>query len=194
MNQPNWTRAHLRAPVYSEALITKEHYVVPGFCANVSEGGCLLYSADARKENDVFSVMFLMFHYPDFSKLIRSELFNLNRGILKNTAVRGKIVVRRSAPANVANFPFPYLHGCKFMNITTKEKEIIDTYVKRYARNIVFVLNLFEGLDSNNSNVALIRSLTRFLGYSADMKLPFVRQKLLHDYQSLESGFTISGI
>lgn len=184
----------MRAPVYSEALITKEHYVVPGFCANVSEGGCLLYSAEEKNDNDVFSVMFLIVHYPDFSKLIRSELFTLNRAILNNTAVRGKVVVRRNAPAKIENFPFPYLHGCKFLNITTEEKEIIDTYVKRYARNIIFVLNLFEGLDNNNSNVALIRSLTRFLGYAADMKLPFVRQKLLHDYQSLESGFQISGL
>jgi hypothetical protein len=194
MPQNNWIRAHLRAPVYSEALITKEHYVVPGYAANISEGGCLLYSAEPKNDNDVFSVMFLLTHYPDFSQLIRSDLFSLNRGMLKNTAVRGKVVVRRNAPANIPDFPFPHLHGCKFLNITKEEKDIIDTYVKRYARNIVFVLNLFEGMDVNNSNVSLIRSLTRFLGYSSDMKLPFVRQKLLHDYQSLETGFRLSGI
>ena len=75
MSQNNWIRDHLRAPTYSEALITKDHYVVPGFCGNISEGGCLLFSAEKKNDNDVFSVMFLLIHYPDFSRLIRSELF-----------------------------------------------------------------------------------------------------------------------
>lgn len=190
MNAANWTRQHLRAPIYAEAIFAEETITLPGYCSNVSEGGCFLKSNNNKVSNTVFSVMFLITQYPDFYSLTRSELFALNRDTLQNYVIRAKVVVRRTI--QISDDQFRFGHGCKFINITSDEKVLIDNYVKRYSRNIVFVLNLFEALDNTNNNVSLIRSLTRFLGYSENLKLPFVRQKLLHDYQSLESNFNYS--
>ena len=185
----SWKRQHLRAPVYSKLIFTENSQVRSGICENVSEGGIFFKANSSIKENDVFSLMFLLITYPDLYSKTRQELFSLTRKTLVSSVLRGKVVVRRRVDSvNSKEGPG---FGCKFVNITTNENQAINQYVKSYARNIVFILNLFEGMSTNNDNVNLIRSLTRFLGYPIDIKMPFLRQKLLHDYQSLESNLRI---
>ena len=66
----------------------------------------------------------------------------------------------------------------------TEAQNVIADYVTTFTKNTVYLLTLFE--SSSQHQIELIRMISTFLGYKADEKLPALRQKVLHDYQSLE--------
>ena len=61
---------------------------------------------------------------------------------------------------------------------------MIGEYVANFAKNTIHLLTLFESHSQHQAE--LIRIISGLLGYRPDEKLSVLRQKVLHDYQSLE--------
>ena len=73
--------------------------------------------------------------------------------------------------------------GCEFVMLDSVIQQAISDYVAIYAKNIIYLLNLFE----KGAKPALIKNCAKLLGYVRDEKISMLRMQVLHDYQSLDS-------
>ena len=182
-------RAHLRAPLKTELLYEDEGYVLKARILNISEGGLLIENLPKVPEINLMPLMIDIIDYPDFQS-IRMEKLKVAHQIgfeRKIVRVRAKMVRSFQAESEVDKI-FVNKIGCQFVHPKPEAGDIIRKYVKTFARNTVFLLSLFENRGGKKDDTTrIIRSISTVLGYQSDTPLPVLRQKVLHDYQSLES-------
>lgn len=137
-------------------------------------------------EGEVLPVAINMIHYPRFQTMTPDELKQLTRDDLERTVIKTKVKMVRTFE-NKSNVDLVFINyiGCEFLEVTAEFKAAITDYVENFTKNIVYLLSLFEGKKSEQTDV--LKSVAELLGYDRKMQIPLLRAKVLHDYQSLES-------
>ncbi|MCO4793186.1 MAG: PilZ domain-containing protein [Bacteriovoracaceae bacterium] len=187
MENRKFKRQHLRAPLFTEFLFEDDSHVLKARVNNISEGGVLLEALPHVPEINLMPLMLEIPEYPSFSNLGREKLLSVNLyGIeSKILRVRAKMVRTFEAKSAVDLIFVPKI-GCRFVTPSDEFTETIKNYVSTFSKNMIFLLNLFES-SSSKTQIDIIRHVSSFLGYQSDEKISILRQKVLHDYQSLES-------
>jgi len=181
-------RTYLRAPVNDEILYLCDGYVLKGKCSNISEGGVLLSELGKVPEKKEFSVLIPLIQYPEFSKLGPQKVISVERASFDIEIIRAQVSVVRSfeGKSEVEKILIKNI-GAQFVNLEGADKVLIIDFVNTFTKNLIHLLTLFESQSSKGANIAYIRKLADLLGYDGSAKLPVLRQRVLHDYQSLES-------
>jgi len=181
-------RAHLRAPIKTELLYEDEGSVLTGMCKNISEGGILICHLSHVPTINIIPLMVDLPLYPEFSslnfmKLDHNSPMEFERAVIR---LRAKMVRSFEGKSEVQQILMPHI-GCQFIEPDRDAIKKINLYVSLFARNTVTLLTMFEQAGRNQKQVPLLRYLAKTLGYDDKMQLALLRQKILHDYQSLES-------
>jgi hypothetical protein len=181
-------RKHVRAPLRSTCLYVDGEHVFKAKTLNVSEGGLLLSELPHIPDINALPMMMAMPVYPKLSTLTLEELKqvnveNLPRKILR---VKSRLVRSYEGESNVDKVFINFI-GCEFYYTSDEFQNYINEYVDTFARNTVYLLSLFESLNKRSEQLETLRIVAHILGYDRRMKVPLLRAKVLHDYQSLES-------
>lgn len=188
MSYQRLKRSHLRAPLKSTCLYEDDSHVFKGHCQNISEGGILLSELPHVPEVNKLPLMIDLPRFPNFQELALTKLMTLNAKSFERDIIRAncKIVRTFEGKSDVEKIFVAHI-GCQFVSRDDEATKKITAYVEIFAKNTIYLLGLFEQLTKNEQNIEVIRSVARCLGYQKDEKLSLLRQKVLHDYQSLES-------
>lgn len=188
MSDPRLQRKYLRAPLKSQCLYVDEEHVFKARILNISEGGVLLSELPHIPEINSLPVALNIIHYPRFSSLTFDQIKNLNVDEFERTILKTKVrMVRSFENQSPVDRVFVNFIGCEFYNPPPEFKKFIFDYVETFAKNTVYLLSLFESLGNRTEQLELLRAVAHLLGYDRRMKIPLLRAKVLHDYQSLES-------
>ncbi len=181
-------RNYLRAPVNDEILYLCDGYALKGKCSNISEGGVLLSELGKVPSNSEFSVLIPLIQYPEFSKLGPQKVLSVERSSFDIEIIRVKVNIVRSfeGKSEVEKILIKNI-GAQFVDLGKADEVLILSFVTTFTKNLVHLLTLFESQSSKGANIPYIRKLAELLGYDGSSKLALLRQKVLHDYQSLES-------
>lgn len=182
-------RRHLRAPLRLEFLYEDEGNALKGKIKNISEGGILLSEISKIPEINRLPVLIPIPHFPEFSQLGTEKLLTMandHRFPKSVLRMRARIVRSFKGQTEVEKV-FVDNIGCVFVNPDPNDIAIVREYVSIFARNVIYMLNLFESAGRSKETVECIRKMALLFGYRELDRLPILRQKLLHDYQSLES-------
>jgi hypothetical protein len=182
-------RRHLRAPLRFEFLYEDEGHVLKGKIKNISEGGILLSEISKIPAINRLPVLIPITHYPEFSQLGTEKLLSIsNDHRFPKTILRMRAkIVRTFKGQSDAEKVFVDNIGCEFVTPSENDLAVVRQYVSIFARNVIYMLNLFENAGRSKETVECIRKMALLFGYQEMERLPLLRQKLLHDYQSLES-------
>ncbi len=188
MADPRLQRKYLRAPLKSQALYVDGEHVFKARILNVSEGGVLLSELPHIPEINSLPIALNIIHYPRFSGMNLDELKQLSPDDFTRTILKTKVRMVRSFE-NQSNVDRVFINfiGCEFYNPDPEFKLVIFQYVETFAKNTVYLLSLFESLGNRAEQLETLRTVAHLLGYDRRMKIPLLRAKVLHDYQSLES-------
>jgi len=188
MSDPRLQRKFIRAPLKSTALYVDGEHVFKAKVLNLSEGGVLLSELPHFPEAKILSIAVNLIHYPRFSTLSHEELKLLNVDEFQKTIIKSKVKIMRNVE-NESNVDrvFINLIGCEFYNPSAEFTSMIVSYVESFTKNTVYLLSLFESLGNRNEQLEVLKTVAHLLGYDRRMKVPLLRAKVLHDYQSLES-------
>lgn len=152
---------------------------------NISEGGVLLENLPHIPEVAAIPLVLDLPDIPDLMSLPQSHLLHLDPSDLPRKIIRMKArLVRQFEGESEVEKLFVTKIGCEFVKPDEEQKAVIREYVARFTKNIVFLLNQFE---ASKKNLDVLRKTADVLGYGGEEKIAFLRQKVLHDYQSLES-------
>lgn len=181
-------RAHLRAPLQTTILYEDDGHVLKARTLNISEGGILLENLPHIPEINAMPLMIDLVQYPLLAKervdhLLARNPSDYERKIFR---IRAKMV-RSFNVENEVDQIFVTRIGCQFVMPTKYATDLINDYVARFAKNTVYLLSLFENHGNRPEQVHFLRHVAGLLGYQNGLPLPRLRQKVLHDYQSLES-------
>lgn len=181
-------RRYVRAPLRSTCLYVDGEHVFKAKTLNVSEGGLLLSELPHMPDINALPMMLSMPIYPKLSMMSFDELKainieNLPRKILK---VKSRLVRSYEGESNVDKVFINYI-GCEFYYTSVEFEDYINEYIETFAKNTVYLLSLFESHSKKNDQLEMLRIVAHILGYDRRMKIPLLRAKVLHDYQSLES-------
>jgi hypothetical protein len=179
----------LRAPLRKEFLYEDEGFALKGRIKNISEGGILLSEISKIPEINRLPVLVPILHYPEFSQLGDQKILTMqddHRFPMTVLRMRARIV-RSFKGQTDAEKVFVDNIGCEFVNPTADDISLVRDYVSIFARNVIYMLNLFENSGRSKEQAEIIRKLAKLFGYGMWERMPILRQKLLHDYQSLES-------
>ncbi len=187
-NDPRLQRKYLRAPLKSTTLYVDGEHVFKARVLNISEGGILLSDLPHIPEVNSLPIAIALFQFPRLQTMTIDELKVLNTDEFPRTILKTKARMVRSfeGQSNVDKV-FVNFIGCEFYNPTTEFKMAVFQYVETFAKNTVYLLSLFESLGNRTEQLELLRTVAHLLGYDRRMKIPLLRAKVLHDYQSLES-------
>ena len=181
-------RAHLRAPLITDALYILDEFVLKANLLNISEGGILVDNLPRVPEIAAIPLMFPLIDYPEFSQLHADILLALNIQQLEKRVIRTKArIVRSFEGQSDVDKIFITKIGCQFVVCSDEDRELISQYVSRYGKNLIYYLGLFEGRGQKSGNLDVLRKVADLLGYDSTMQIGMLRLKALHDYQSLES-------
>lgn len=188
MSEAKLHRRHLRAKLNSEALYVDDENVFSAKTMNISEGGVLLSELPHVPEINSLPVAIKLIEFPKFSTLSYDQILNLTIEDFDKTIIKTKLRMVRSF-SNQSNVDKVFVNfiGCEFYNPSNDIKVLINEYVETYAKNTVYLLNLFESLRAKPDLVDVLRQIASLMGYDRRMKIPLLRAKVLHDYQSLEN-------
>lgn len=187
-SKARFQRKHVRAPLHSTCLYVDGDYVFKAKTLNVSEGGILLSELPHIPEINALPMIISMPVFPKLQTLSLEEMrsLNLNDLPLKILKVKGRLVRSFSNESNVDKV-FTNFIGCEFYYTSKEFNSYITEYVEIFAKNTIYFLSLFESLNKRSEQLELLREVAHLLGYDRRMKIPLLRAKVLHDYQSLES-------
>ena len=181
-------RKHVRAPLRSVCLYVDGEHVFKAKIINVSEGGILLSELPHIPDINSLPMMISIPLYPKLSTLSLEQLNSLTTEELprKVLRVKSRIVRNFEGHSNVEKLFLKYI-ACEFYSKSEDFGRAITDYVENFAKNTIYLLSLFESLGSRGEQVEVLRQVAHLLGYDKKMKIPLLRAKVLHDYQSLES-------
>jgi hypothetical protein len=181
-------RRFLRAPLKSTALYVDGEHVFKSRVLNISEGGILLSELPHIPEINALPIAINLIRYPRFQSLSHDELKQQTLEDFPREILKTKVRMVRSFE-NQSNVDKVFINfiGCEFYNPDEIFKASISDYVDTFAKNTVYLLSLFESLGNRAEQLETLRSVAHLLGYDRRMKVPLLRAKVLHDYQSLES-------
>lgn len=181
-------RKHLRAPLISTALYVDGEHVFKAKTLNISEGGALLSELPHVPEINALPIAINLINYPRFQGMSHDEVMNLSVDEFPRTIIKTKLkMVRSFSNQSPVDRVFVNFIGCEFHNPASELVEKIKFYVETYTKNTVYLLSLFEALRNKPDQVEHLRQIAFLMGYDRRLKVPLLRAKVLHDYQSLES-------
>ena len=188
MTDPRLQRKFLRAPLKSTALYVDGEHVFKAKILNLSEGGLLLSELPHIPEINSLPIAINLIQYPRFQGMSLDEVKQLSIDDFSRVILKTKVRMMRTF-GNQSNVDKIFINfiGCEFYNPEPDFKAAIFTYVEIFAKNTVYLLSLFESLGNRTEQLELLRSVAHLLGYDRRMKVPLLRAKVLHDYQSLGS-------
>lgn len=189
MGQKLLKRLHLRAPLDSDVLYEDGDYAFKARTLNISEGGVLLTKLPHVPEIRAIPLMMGLPQFPVLGTLPIQKVLELDGEKLPREMIRLRArMVRQLENMTDVDKIFVTLIGCEFVG---NDKETIDSirnYVERYAKNTIYLLTLFESRGNKGGDqLQLVRHVAQLMGYDSTQKIALLRQKILHDYQSLES-------
>jgi hypothetical protein len=188
MSDPRLQRKFLRAPLKSQSLYVDGEHVFKSRILNVSEGGVLLSELPHIPEINSLPIALNIIHYPRFNSLPFDQIKAMTVEDFERTILKTKVrMVRSFENQSPVDKVFVNFIGCEFYNPSAEFKRVIFEYVETFAKNTVYLLSLFESLGNRTEQLELLRTVAHLLGYDRRMKIPLLRAKVLHDYQSLES-------
>ncbi|AYF45349.1 MULTISPECIES: PilZ domain-containing protein [Halobacteriovorax] len=181
-------RQYLRAPVNQEMLYLCDDYVLKAKCSNISEGGMLISDMGRVPEKSRFHTMISLIQYPEFSKLSTQKLLSIDHSAFDIEVLRCEVDVVRSFEglSEVEKILLPSI-GAKFSEVSSGNMALIKAYVQTFSKNMIYLLTQFENSSKKKGNIVQLRKTAALLGYDSSLKIPLLRAKVLHDYQSLES-------
>ncbi len=187
-NDPRLQRKYLRAPLKSVCLYVDGEHVFRSRVLNISEGGILLSDLPHIPEINSLPLAIDLLQFPRLQNLSLDELKLLKTSEFPRTIIKTKAAMVRTyeGHSNVDKIFINYI-GCKFYNPDVDFKVEVFKYVETFAKNTIYLLSLFESLSNRTEQLELLRTVANLLGYDRRMKIPLLRAKVLHDYQSLES-------
>lgn len=187
-NDHRFQRKHLRAPLKSVCLYVDGEHVFKARVLNISEGGILLSDLPHIPEINSLPVAIDLLQFPRLNTYTLDQLkvFSIEELPRKILKTKARLVRTFEGQSNVDRV-FVNFIGCEFYNPSLEIQREIAQYVETFAKNTVYLLSLFESLNNRAEQLELLRSVAHILGYDRRMKVPLLRAKVLHDYQSLES-------
>lgn len=188
MKDPRLQRQHLRAPLKSICLYVDGEHVFKARTLNISEGGILLSELPHIPEINSLPMAIELLQFPRLQNMTLEQIKAINFDDLPRKILKTKTRMVRSFEnqSNVDKIFINYI-GCEFYNPELDFRDEVSKYVETFTRNTVFLLSLFESLGNRSEQLELLRTVAHVLGYDRRMKVPLLRAKVLHDYQSLES-------
>ncbi|MFA6238266.1 MAG: PilZ domain-containing protein [Bacteriovorax sp.] len=185
---PRLQRKHLRAPLKSICLYVDGEHVFKARVFNISEGGLLLSELPHIPEINALPLAIELLNFPRLSTLSYDQLKILNVDEFSRTILKTKCRMVRTfeGQSNVDKIFINFI-GCEFYSQTPEFRQAVFHYVETFAKNTIYLLSLFESLANRAEQLELLRTVAHILGYDRRMKIPLLRAKVLHDYQSLES-------
>lgn len=182
------SRRHLRAPFRSTCLYVDGDYVFKSRTNNISEGGILLSELPHLPEINAIPLIIMLTEFPRFQNFSFDDLKKMNFDDFPRKVVKVKArLVRSFEGESKVDQVFRKFIGCEFYAANDQFIIAVKNYVETYAKNIVYLLSLFESLGNKTEQLEALRTIAQFLGHDRKMKIPLLRAKVLHDYQSLES-------
>lgn len=186
MGQPaGHKRKHLRAPLTTEVVYVKGGQVLKGRLVNISEGGLLARYFPSLDLDEEIHALINIPEYPPFQNQSLEEVRQLHKENLPHRIFRVKLKASRKLvdPTSEESIPQNYV-GLYFVSVSSEAQIFISTYVRAFAQNIIFLLKLLEG--QRTQDIEDVRHMAKLLNYEDGLKVSLLRQKILHDYQSLQ--------
>lgn len=182
-------RKHIRAPLHSTCLYLDGDYVFKAKTNNISEGGILLSEFPHFPDINALPLMITLREFPRFQSLSFEDLKKINMEDFPEKVIKIKArLVRTFEGESSVDRLFKKFIGCEFYTYSDESRAVIKNYVETYAKNVVYLLSLFESLGNKTEQLQALRTIAFFLGHDSNrIKIPILRAKILHDYQSLES-------
>jgi len=181
-------RQSLRAPLSSRALFGDEGHVLRAQIKNISQGGVLLHNLPHVPRIKLVSLVFEIPMLAEISQMEASEIKKIKRDDIDFKIIRTKVKIARSFEGKSAiESIFVNNIGGQFLSMGKNEESYIADYVGLMSRNLVYLLSLFEGGGKGEDRNIFLRHVSELLGYNSSEKIPMLRLKILHDYQSLEN-------
>ncbi|MBT6325805.1 MAG: PilZ domain-containing protein [Bdellovibrionales bacterium] len=180
-------RKYLRAPVNGPILFDDNGDVLRGVMLNISEEGSLLSELSHVPDINLIPMLIGLVQFPDFSSMPNDHILELKRGIFTKKIIRarGKLIRTNKVKSEVDQI-FLSNMACQFFDLNESSQKVIRKYVSVFAKNIIFLLQLFEKNSSKGSNVNIIRKIAFLMNYDGNKKIKDLKREVLHDYQSLE--------
>ncbi len=181
-------RAHLRAPLNSTLLYEDDGHVFKAATLNISEGGVLIENLPRIPEINAMPLMLDLLFLPEFSRQRMDQLLSKSMSDFERKIFRTKArMVRSFDVKDEVDQIFITRIGCEFVKPPKDSLDLIREYVTRFAKNTIYLLSLFESHGNRPEQIYFLRHISGLLGYASQQPLAILRQKVLHDYQSLES-------
>lgn len=178
-------RQYLRAPLKTFVLYDDDHFGFKAQAINISTGGILLENLPHVPEINALPVLIDIPSFPTFQTLGIDKIKKLEGQQFSRRIIRARArIVRSFDGQSEVDKVFVQKIGCQFVSISDENINLIEEYVTNFAKNTIYLLTLFESHTQHQAE--MVRIVSSFLGYKGDEKMSVLRQKVLHDYQSLE--------
>ena len=187
MIEKKYQRTALRSPMKSNFLFCFGNNVGKSKTLNISQGGLLMEEIKGVKVGDVFPIMVELPRIPLLPLIGEKKIYQLNPLKFERDIIRTKIEVVRiyKGQTSFKEGEIGQMGG-KFFQISKPFEREINDYVLSFKKNVVFILNLIADLGQGKRQMPLLKHISFLLGYEVQDNISLLRQKVLHDYQSLE--------
>lgn len=186
MDEKDYKRAALRAPLHTQVLISNGSIVLKTNMVNVSKEGMLVKSFPGGELQKTFSFMIDVPHLKNYKTIAAEKLMTLNPKDLSRNIFRIKGTVKRDfkglSPIELTRVEEL---GIQFEKMDNLLRTVLEKYVETFKDNVLFLLEEIEKLGGHASNQELTKQLALLLGYDWDHKTSILRHKVFHHYQSM---------
>jgi hypothetical protein len=181
-------RTALRSPMKSNFLFCQGSNVGRSKTLNISQGGLLMEEIQGVKVGDILPIMVELPKIPILPLLGEKKIYLLDPLKFEREIIRAKIEVVRiyKGQSSFKEGEIGQMGGKFFQTSKSFEREIND-YVLSFKKNVVFILNVIADLGQGKRQMPLLKHVSFLLGYEVQDNISLLRQKVLHDYQSLEN-------
>ena len=180
----DYKRQHLRAPLGTTVLFAFGKEVFRARADNLSEGG-MLVSLLPRVPTGVVHGYIDLPQFPVFHQYPMSSLKKMHKGSFERKVFSISFEIVRKDGTSEVDQLMQAKTGVRFKDISNESQINVQVYVTNFAKNIIHLIKLLEG-SLGIQKPEDIRHVATLLGYDNEMKISFLRQKALHDYQSLQ--------
>ena len=187
MIKKNFQRSHLRSPMKSRVVFSLGNKVGMSHTINISRGGLLVNEIEGAKVGDKVWTFIELVILPTFSEQSEESILSIDEREFEKEILSIKFEIVRifDGPTQTSDKKVSQM-GTRFDNIDTETQKTIDSYVETFKKNVVYLLTLIERLGRSSGPPGVFKKVANLLGYNPEEKIALLRQKVLHDYQSLE--------